>query len=242
MEAKTLVIGATGATGKWLVSQLLDRGRQVKVVVRSSNRLPEVLREHPNLSIIEASLLELTDQEMSDCVRDCSAVASCLGHNLSFRGLFGPPWRLVTDATRRLCEAIEANQPEEPVKFVLMNTTGVRNRDLDEPVSFAQRCVVGLLRLCLPPHADNENAADYLRKRNGRNERAWECVVVRPDGLIDEESVGEYELHASPIRSAIFDAGKTSRINVGHFMADLITSPEVWQQWRGRMPVIYDKG
>ena len=48
-------------------------------------------------------------------------------------------------------------------------------------------------------------------------------------------------MHLSPIRSAIFDAGKTSRINVGCFMADLIGDEEVWNQWMGKMPVIYNR-
>ena len=237
----TLLVGATGETGKLLVGQLLERGQNVRVVVRSPDRLPKAVRGHPNLSIIQASILELNDQEMADYVRGCSAVASCLGHNMSFKGVFGRPWRLVTDATRRLCGAIAANPSEQPTKFVLMNTTGVRNRDLDEPISVAQHCVIGLLRICLPPHADNENAADYLRTKIGQSDKAVEWAAVRPDGLIDEDVVSGYELHASPTRSAIFNAGKTSRINVGHFMADLITLPEVWQKWKGKMPVIYNE-
>jgi hypothetical protein len=60
--------------------------------------------------------------------------------------------------------------------------------------------------------------------------------------LIDEPGVTEYELHASPIRIAIFDAGVTSRINVGHLMADLITDEDVWARWKGQMPVIYNRG
>jgi hypothetical protein len=51
----------------------------------------------------------------------------------------------------------------------------------------------------------------------------------------------EFSVHASPIRSAIFDAGKTSRINVSCFMADLIGDEEVWKQWMGKMPVIYNR-
>ncbi len=236
----TLIVGATGATGKLLVKELLDRREHVKAVVRSSDRLPKALRDHPNLSIIEANILDLTDQEMAEHVRGCSAVASCLGHNLSFKGLFGRPWRLVTDATHRLCSALKENGSDQPSKFVLMNTTGVRNRDLNEQISMAQRFVIGLLRVCLPPHADNENAADYLRTKMGQDDRAVEWVAVRPDGLIDQDVISDYELHASPTRSAIFNAGKTSRINVSHFMADLITDPEVWLQWKGRMPVIYN--
>ena len=37
------------------------------------------------------------------------------------------------------------------------------------------------------------------------------------------------------------DAGKASRINVGHFMADLITDDETWDRWKGKMPVLYNK-
>ena len=178
---------------------------------------------------------------MAAHVDSCNAVASCLGHNMSFKGIFGRPRRLVTDATRRLCNTIKAANSEVPTKFVLMNTTGNRNRDLDEPISFAQRCVIMLLRLLLPPHVDNEKAADYLRTETGQDGSAVEWVAVRPDGLIDEDAITEYELYASPTRSAIFNAGKTSRINVGHFMADLITEPHIWNKWKGQMPVIYNK-
>jgi hypothetical protein len=122
-----------------------------------------------------------------------------------------------------------------------MNTTGNRNRDLPEPISFGQKIVIGLLRLLLPPHVDNEQAADYLRSIVGQNDSAIEWAAVRPDGLIDESEVSEYEIHPSPIRSAIFDAGKTSRINVAHFMAELITDDQTWNQWKGQMPVIYNR-
>jgi hypothetical protein len=128
-----------------------------------------------------------------------------------------------------------------PTKFVLMNTTGNRNHDLDERISFAQSCVIGLLRLLLPPHVDNEKAADYLRTEIGQKDNAVEWVAIRPDALINEDAVSEYELHCSPTRSAIFDSGKTSRINVAHFMADLITKEVVWDKWKGQMPVIYNK-
>ena len=107
-----------------------------------------------------------------------------------------------------------------------MNTAGNSNRDLHEPISFGQQCVIGLLRLLLPPHVDNENAADYLRTKIGEIDEAIEWAAVRPDNLIDEEYATKYEVHASPTRSAIFDAGLTSRINVAHFIADLITNED----------------
>lgn len=236
-----LVVGASGATGRLLVEQLLNRGQQVKIIVRSTNNLPDAVINHDHLTVIQASVLDLSDAEMAQHVSGCDAVASCLGHNMSFKGIYGQPRRLVTDATRRLCSAIRVSKVDTPVRFVLMNTTGNRNRDLPEPISFGQKIVIGLLRLLLPPHVDNEQAADYLRSIVGQNNSAIEWAAVRPDGLIDESEVSEYEIHPSPIRSAIFDAGKTSRINVAHFMAELITDDQTWNQWKGQMPVIYNR-
>jgi hypothetical protein len=90
--------------------------------------------------------------------------------------------------------------------------------------------------------ADNERAAEYLRTRIGPTDAYVEWVVVRPDSLVDQRLVTEYELHPSPTRSAIFDPGRTSRINVAHFMAELIAEDTTWTMWKGRMPVIYNSG
>ncbi|TDI72319.1 MAG: hypothetical protein E2O85_00665 [Bacteroidetes bacterium] len=97
------------------------------------------------------------------------------------------------------------------------------------------------LRLLAPPHLDNEMAADYLRTEIGLTDGAVQWAVVRPDGLTNEAEVTEYDVHPSPIRSAVFDAGKTSRINVGHFMAKVISDDDTWMKRNGLMPVIYNK-
>jgi nucleoside-diphosphate-sugar epimerase len=235
-----LVVGATGATGRLLVKQLLDHNMNVKVIVRSPEKLPGEIRNHSRLSIIHAGVLDLEDDALIQHVKGCDAVASCLGHNLSLRGIYGSPRRLVTDAVGRLCHAIKANNPAHCVKFVLMNTAGNSNRDAVERISFAQRCTVGLIRLLLPPHSDNEQAADYLRVEIGQNHRMIEWAVVRPDNLIDEREVTGYEVYPSPTRSAIFNPGITSRMNVANFMAELIVDQDTWDKWKGQMPVIYN--
>lgn len=237
-----LVVGATGATGRLLVAQLLDRGQSVRAIVRSPESLPVSIRDHERLTTIHASVLDLGDDEMAQHVRGCTAVASCLGHTLSLKGIFGDPRRLVVAATIRLCNAIHSNESNATTKFVLMNTAGNSNRDLQETISISQGYVISLLRLLLPPHVDNERAADYLRTNIGQKDKTLEWAVVRPDTLIDEDQVTEYELHPSPTRSAIFNAGTTSRINVAHFMADLMTDGDIWNRWKGKMPVIYNKG
>lgn len=237
---KILVTGASGATGLKLVEQLLNNGHKVKAIIRSPGKYPERLKNNDNLILIHANLPILNEKEMAEHLKDCQAVVSCLGHNLTLKGIFGPPRKLVTRAVRDLCKAIEINSPDSPVRFVLMNTTGNKNKDLQEKRTLGESLVISLIRLLIPPHSDNEKAAEYLRKVVGQNNKYIQWVALRPDSLIDEENVSPYAIHPSPIRSPIFNPGKTSRINVGHFMAELLTDEATWNRWKGQMPVIYN--
>lgn len=238
---KSLVLGASGATGSLLVEELLKQNQDVKVIVRSTGNIPEHWLKNSHIEVIEGSISEMTIEDIAAALKDCQSVASCLGHNLSFKGIYGHPRKLVSDAVKLVCESIKANSPSTPIRFVLMNTSGNANRDLMEDNPLKNRIVVGLLRMLLPPHPDNEKAADYLRVNIGQDDEEIQWAAVRPDGLIDEGQVSDYELHPSPIRNPIFDAGKTSRINVANFMARLMTEEALWQQWKGRMPLIYNK-
>ncbi len=237
---KVLVAGGSGATGQMLVKQLLDRGLSVQAIVRSPDKFLKAVGERKRLLVINASILELSDTELVQHVHGCGAVVSCLGHTMSFRGVYGKPRRLVSEATLRLCEAIRTIKPTQPLKFVLMNSAGCRNDDLAESVSVAEKCVVGLIGLLVPPHLDNEHASKYLRRQIGQQDESIEWTIVRPDTLVDNDDVSGYEVHRSPIRSAIFNAGQTSRVNVAHFMAELITEDTVWNSWIGQSPVIYN--
>ncbi|WP_347839258.1 NAD(P)-binding oxidoreductase [uncultured Draconibacterium sp.] len=235
-----LIVGASGATGRLLVKDLLDRGEKVTAVVRSTEKLSTLLHA-TNLKVVEAPVLELSDNTMAELVRDCDAVVSCLGHNMSFKGMYGKPRRLVTDAVRRLCVAIGVNKPQKPVKLILMNTSGNQNRDLNEPLVSAEKIAITLLRILVPPFTDNIEAAEYLRTQIGQHHPLIEWIAVRPDSLIDEDSVSPYEIHASPIRSAVLNPGKVSRINVACFMAELICNNNTWKRWKGQMPLIYNR-
>lgn len=238
---KTLVVGASGGTGKHFVDQLLEMGHEVKLIVRPTAMIPDNWKNNETVHIIQANVLEISEDEMAEHLRECNAVASCLGHNMTWKGIFGEPRKLVSDTIHLLCNAIKKNEPDEPIKIALMNTTANLNRDLNEPNSIVQGIVIGLLRYLLPPHVDNENAADFLRTAIGQNDNFMEWVAVRPYGLINEDKITDYEVYPSPGRPAIFDPRKTRRINVGHFMAELITNNEIWNKWKGQMPVILDK-
>jgi hypothetical protein len=152
-----------------------------------------------------------------------------------------PSRRLVTDTIEKITLAIEANNLEHLTKVILMNTNGNSNRDIPEKPPFSQRMVIGILRLVLLPHVDNEKAADYLRLNVKNNHKNIEWAAVRPDSLINEDDVTPFDVYTSPIRNAIFDSVPTSRINVAEFMSELACDNELWSKWKGKMPVIYNR-
>jgi hypothetical protein len=234
----TLVVGATGATGRLLLEQLLLAGSQVRAIVRSPEKLKEEVRSHPNLKIIRASVLGIPEAEMREHVRGCGAVVSCLGHVMSFKGVYGAPRQLCTDAVRKLCRAIESNAPADPVRFILMNTVGAENPDIDARRTLFDRVVLALLRRAVPPHRDNERAQQYLHQHVGTSNPYIEWCAVRPDSLINAD-VSQYEILPSPI-TGIFSGRPTARANVAHFMAALVSGNALWQQWKFQTPVIMD--
>lgn len=231
-----LIAGATGKTGREVLIQALTLGFHVRVIVRAANRLPDEVSQHPRLTVIEANILDLSDDELTIAVDGCTAVVSCLGHVLSVRGLFGAPRQLCTEATRRLCAAIARTNPKTPIKFILMNSVGVSNPNQHEPRTWVERSVLTLLRWFMPPHRDNETAAQHLRETYSSEHPFVSWCSVRPDSLINAE-ISSYQTVSSPV-TGLFSGRPTSRANVAHFMTHLIHDPHVWEQWKYQTPVI----
>lgn len=236
---KVLVLGASGATGRQVVRQLIERQIETRILIRATAVVAEEIRENPQVEIVRGSISELTASEMESLLQDCTALVSCLGHNLTFKGMFGKPRDLVSGAVRKACETA-GKSGDGKVKMVLMSTTAYTNAEIGETNRTGEKIILTLLKYLLPPHRDNMKAADYLIRKIGKEDEKIEWTAVRPDTLVDNEEVSAYELCGSPVRSPVFNAGTTSRINVGHFMAELLTDKSLWQKWRFRTPVIYN--
>jgi uncharacterized protein YbjT (DUF2867 family) len=236
-QLTVLLVGGTGRTGRRALQQLLDRGISVRAIVRSGGRLPPDVAKNPNLTVIEASLLSLPDDELQRHLGGCDAVVSCLGHVLSLKGIFGPPRDLVTRATTRLCRGIEALAPAAPVKFILMSSVSVhRPKGQDTRRGSFERALLWMLRGVLPPAKDNQRAADFLLEKIGQNNAYVQWAVVRPDSLLEGEVSG-YALHEGLVNS-LFTPGSTNMANVAHVVCELVTSPKTWADWKSKLPVI----
>lgn len=236
---RVLVLGATGATGQLVVRTLLQQQHQVVALVRDTNTLNALNTEFGDLlTQIKGTALILSDAQLSELVKSADGVISCLGHNLTLKGIFGAPQMMVRDSIKRMIN-LNTTQRINPLKIVLMNSSGVRNKDQHEPISIFQHLVLVLLRTLLPPHRDNEQAANYLRTLDILNANV-QWVVVRPDALINQDEASDYSLFPTPIRSAIFDSGKVSRINVASALSQLLMDSTLWKKWQGKMPLVYN--
>ena len=244
-QRTVMVLGGTGRTGRLVLSQLLERGVSVRAIVRDAERLPAGVAADPGLAVVEADLLSLSDEYVRGLMQGCDAVISCLGHNITLKGIFGSPRDLVTRTAARVCRAIEAAEPARAVKYILMSSVSVNQpARRDARRGRFEKAVVALMRGVLPPARDNQRAADYLIRAYGSAAvitpgsagRSVEWVAVRPDTLL-EGPVTQYHLYDGLV-SSLFHPDNTNRANVAHFMCELVTDPEAWKTWAGRFPVI----
>jgi NAD(P)H-binding len=184
----TLVVGATGATGRHVVRQLLEQQHEPRVgstagvamvicLVRSRTDLLQALEYTTcpaGLVIYEGTVLELSDEKLQPLIENVDAIVCCLGHTFSVAGIWGSPRRLVTDSIARLVQAIQQQRRRAEelgltktkttmIKVLLMSSDGVYIPHMDDPsTSWSGQFAFCLLRCFLPPHADNEAAAAYL--------------------------------------------------------------------------------
>ena len=234
-----LILGATGRTGSHTLTQLLERGIPVRAIVRSADRLPAGSAGNPLLHVVEADLLALSPEELSEHLAGCDTVISCLGHSISVRGVLGPPHQLVTRAVRLVRAAVEGREPTEPMHLILMSSVSVHGPGRsDTRRGRGERAYLRALGVVVPPVRDNQHAADVLALDVGPYDPHLQWVVVRPDTLTDDD-VAEYRLHDTLV-SSIFKPDRTRMSEVAHFMCELATDDATWQRWRGRMPVIID--
>ncbi|MBM7542112.1 NAD(P)H-binding protein [Amphibacillus cookii] len=237
---KVIVFGASGATGKQVVRQLMKRQIKTRILIRKKVVLPNDIQENPYIEVVKGNVSELNDSEMKQLLYDCHTIISCLGHNMTLKGMFGNPRYLVFDTLKKITENVGKEQ-DKKLKLVLMSTTAYTNDLVQEKNSVGEKLIFSLLSLILPPHRDNIKAANYLVTEMVEEDERIEWTAVRPDTLVDIEQESQYDVYESPVRSPIFNAGKTSRINVSHFIVELITDDALWREWKGKTPVIYNR-
>jgi len=177
------VFGATGRTGRPVVTQALDRGHEVRAFLRDPAKL-EV--DHAGLQVVEGDAY--TGEGIGDAVQGVDAVVSVLGQTET------GPADLLTVAGRRIMDEMERAGVD---RFVTLVGAGVRIEGEDR--SLAGRLIGMLLKLLNPEVlADAEGHVSDVRSRDLR----W--TVVRAPRLSEAPPRGEYRTgDVTPGRQAV---------------------------------------
>jgi uncharacterized protein YbjT (DUF2867 family) len=208
-QAKILVLGATGGTGRLIVAQALARGYDVTALVRSPEKANALLGAR--LVVGDAR----DPKVLREALKGQDSVVSALGTPVS-------PFREVTllsGVTRTLVDAMKA---EKVARLVAI--TGIGAGDSRGHGGFAfDRLILPLLLRHV--YADKDRQEAIVR------ESGLDWVLVRPAILSDK--AGRGAVRALTDLSG-FHGGSVAREDVARFVLDQVEN----DAWIGRAPSI----
>jgi putative NADH-flavin reductase len=208
-QSKILVLGATGSTGRLIVSQALARGHEVTALVRS----PEKARGLNGAKLVVGDARD--EKQLREAVSGQDAVVSALGTPAS-------PFREVTllsTATRALVNAMKAEQVS---RLVCITGMGAGDSAGHGGFVFDKAIFPLLLRKV---YADKNRQEDIVRNSG------LDWVLVRPAVLNDKP--GRDKVRTLTDLSS-FHGGTISRQDVAKFVLDQLHA----DAWLHRSPLI----
>lgn len=192
------VLGASGATGRLIVTRARERGHEVRAVVRRPDAIA-VKRTGIELAVADV----LDQRSLTDALAGCDAAVWAVGGRDTLRSLAGGESRqrgLCAGGTRVLLSAMEAH---EIPRLVVISSWGVGDSRRRLPFVFRTLVVPLLLRTEL---ADKQRQEELVRSSH----RVW--TIVRPSRLNDRDSAAyrvssqlRHSLSSSISRRAVAD-------------------------------------
>jgi putative NADH-flavin reductase len=197
---RILIFGATGGTGRFVVSQALEQGCQVTAFVRNQATLTV---KHPNLTIVEGGLSD--HNAITDALNGVNVVISVLG-NATRKALFKPS----NVISQNLPNIISAMQQGKVARLLFVSSFGV-NSKIFWPEKLLLRTLFRNLFADLP-------LQEKLIKESGLN---W--TIVRPARLTNGPKTGECR---SGENIYIHPFSSISRADVAGFLLKEAVAPE----------------
>jgi putative NADH-flavin reductase len=190
---KLLVLGATGGTGRQIVSQALDAGHQVTAFVRNPDRMSI---RHERLRLAVGDVLT-NGPALTDAVHGQDVVVSALGRGNSFNAD-----SLMQRAVPSIITAMHANHVG---RLIFVSAMGVGETHRDAPLLART-----LHRLLLRGIFADKRAAEALIRRSDLD---W--TIVHPTGLTNGPLTGAYR---SGEHLALAGFPTISRADTAHFV------------------------
>jgi putative NADH-flavin reductase len=204
---KIIIFGATGETGKLLVTQALAKGHTVSVFVRNPAGLPQ----DPRLRVIQGDLFDFAT--VVDAVRGHRAVLSALGARTRKKeGVLAEAIPLILEGMRQ----------EYVQRLVVLGAAGLA-RDYGKYQNALTRMGFWSARNIFLKHPFNDQAAQERLLAQSD----VDYTIVRAPRLMDGPFTGKYRV----LPDALPPGGlKVNRADVADFMLLQLTDPRFHRQ------------
>jgi putative NADH-flavin reductase len=204
---KIIVFGATGGTGKLIVSQALAKGHSVTAFVRN----PEGLTADPHLRVIQGDLFDLAT--VVDAVRGHRAVLSALGARSRQKA------DILANA---LPVMLEAMRQEYVTRLIVLGASGVQ-RDHGKYQNALTNMAIWVAKKTVLKHPFVDQAA--LERLLAASDVDY--TIVRAPRLLDGPFTGTYRVLPDALPPG---ALSISRADVADFMLQQLTDPRFHRQ------------
>jgi putative NADH-flavin reductase len=198
--SRVLIVGATGGTGRQIVTQALERGHAVTALVRNPSRLRI---DHPRLTVVQGDVLDAGSVER--VMRDQDAVVSALGHKRYFY-----PTRILSRGTENILRAMETHGVS---RFVCETSLGIG----DSAGRMGLYYTLFVIPVILPFYFWDKTRQE---KAIAESRVAW--VIVRPGMLTNGDKRGRSR-HGHHIGNFLLTV-RISRADVADFMLNQLAS------------------
>jgi uncharacterized protein YbjT (DUF2867 family) len=195
---KLLIVGATGGTGRQLVTQALERGHRVTALVRTPSRA----EPHPGLTAAVGDVLD--PGSLDRALQGQEAVLSALGHK---RWL--APSRILSEGTRNLIAAMVRHGVQ---RFVCETALGISDAWWQMGLYYT----LFVRPIILPFYFRDKVRQEAVIRASGL---AW--TIVRPGMLTNGPPRGRYR-HGPRVGHWLWTV-RISRADVAAFMLDQLT-------------------
>ncbi|XP_068666908.1 uncharacterized protein At2g34460, chloroplastic isoform X2 [Aristolochia californica] len=206
LKKKIFVAGATGATGKRIVEQLLDRGFGVRAGVRDPQKARTSLSDDPNIQIVKADVTEGADK-LADAIGDAEAVVCATGFRPSWD--LTAPWKVDNFGTVNLVEACRKIGVN---RFILISSILANGAAMGQILNPAY-IFLNVFGLTLIAKLQAEN---HIR-RSGIN-----FTIIRPGGLRNDPPSGNIVMEPE---DTLYE-GSISRDQVAEVAVEALLHPE----------------
>jgi len=202
---KLLIFGATGGTGRHLVTQALAQGHHVTAFARNPSRLAI---HHPQLRVVQGDVLVYAD-----------VLAAMVGQQVVFCALGTPSSQKDTLRSTGTRHILQAMQQVGIVRLICLTTLGIGDSKAALPFLYKYLLVPFLLRHAF---ADSETQEHYIRQ----SPVAW--TIARPGELTDGPRTGVYQQGFAATTKGL--RIKIARADVADFMLRQLHEPAYLQQ------------